>query len=121
MGTPDYPWSGIAASYVYQHVSGGLLGYTTHTFDEYDDLAYAKNYTTVKDGEGHFIDFQKSFPFLIDENGCMHLGDAFGYLVGCVKALTNKQDEHRAQFEALLSQIEELCAQVSQLKQTRNN
>jgi hypothetical protein len=125
LGTSDIPWSKVYGNYLYENVSGGLGGDTAHHFDWLDDLQYAKNYKI----KGDVIDFQASFPFL-HKDGCIRLGDVFGYLVGCHKQAAIKLDDqeelawhlfngveaHDNKILALETKIADLQSQINSLK-----
>jgi hypothetical protein len=120
--TSGYAWAGVAGNYIYSHSS-----YTGH-YDEYDDLSYVKSYkikkamindpVTNEKIERTVIDVPASFPFLVNEHGFMHVGDTFGYTVGCLKQVALKLDEHDTNFAEvanLKNEVASLKAQVEAL------
>jgi hypothetical protein len=122
--TSGYAWAGVAGNYIYSHSS-----YTGH-YDEYDDLAYVKNYkvkkamindpVTNEKFERTVIDVPTSFPFLVNEHGFMHVGDTFGYAMGCLKQVALKLDEYDANFAEvakLKDAIAELQAQLKAIEE----
>ena len=99
-------------------------------YDVYDDLAIAKlwgetnpqwpsDYDPAKvKPEGAPFDFLK----LKNEDGTVdeyfNLNKLTSFTMGCIKALAKNDDEHDEQFEALLSEVEDLKLQMQQLKQS---
>jgi hypothetical protein len=84
IGTNVTYWVSVWANYLKYHTSSSQ-------FDSLDDLNLVKNYATkkeMKNGvEVDVIDFEQSFPFLIDDHGFKDIADVNGFLLGCVKQL----------------------------------
>ena len=122
--TSGQSWGAVWTNYLEYHTS-----YNSHFDWLQDDLSYAKSYKTTKVLREHplthekkecgVIDMQASFPFLLDENGFMHVGDFFGYTMGCLKQSALKHDEHDAKLESILGEVEDLRTQVQALKTSK--
>ena len=109
-------WFGLVSRYVYYK-------YLEQFYDEYDDLSIAKlwgekNQTLPEDYDTNKLKPPKDDPFKIlkgskeDANTeeFFDAGKVNSFLMGCVKALAKKQDEHNALLLKLLNEVESLHA-----------
>jgi len=111
-------WYGLVANYIYYR--------TAIQFDEYDDLAIAKlwgekNQTLPADYDKTKLEPPTDDPFKIIKGSkdkanteeFFDVGKVNGFLMGCVKALAKKQDEHDALLLKLLNEVESLRAEIA--------
>jgi hypothetical protein len=118
LGEGDRYWYGLVAKYVYCQ----NLGF----FDSYDDLSIAKlwgekNPTLPEDYDKTKLKPPTDDPFKIikgskDEANTeefFDVGKVNSFLMGCVKALAKKQDEHDALLLKMLNEVEFLRAQIA--------
>jgi hypothetical protein len=118
LGEGDRYWYGLVAKYVYCQ----NLGF----FDSYDDLSIAKlwgekNPTLPEDYDKTKLKPPTDDPFKIikgskDEANTeefFDVGKVNSFLMGCVKALAKKQDEHDALLLKMLNEVESLRAQIA--------
>ena len=66
--------------------------------------------------ERTIIDVPASFPFLVNAHGFMHVGDTFGYTMGCLKQVALKLDEHDANFAEVTKLKDEITDLRAKLK-----
>jgi hypothetical protein len=123
-GNSSHRWYGGYIRTVYT-LGGGQ-------YDLYDDLAIAKLWGEVNPEWPDDYDPTKikpagrPFDFLKPkkENGevdeYFNLNYLTGFAMSCIKTLAKRNDEYDAQFEAVLSDIEDLRSQIQQLKETSN-
>lgn len=97
-GTDTLYWNGVWANYLMWHSD-------VQQFDALDDLALVRNYKSkkaIKEGfERDVIDFEESFPFLVDAKGFKDPADITGFLFGIAR-------QHLARTEALEKRIAKL-------------
>jgi hypothetical protein len=111
-------WFGLVSRYVYYK--------TLSSFDQYDDLNIAKlwgeeNQKLPEDYDRTKLKPPLDDPFKIikgskeeaDTEEFFDAGKVSGFLMGCVKALAKKQDEHDALLLKLLNEVESLRAQIA--------
>lgn len=108
----NYYWASVWANYLKYHTSSAQ-------FDYLDDLALVKNYTSKKeviDGvEVDVIDVEKSLPHLLDKNGFRDPARDTGFLLGCVKKLTQELDTQKSINLQLLNRLEIIEKKLSEI------
>lgn len=85
-------------------------------FDFMDDLAALRSIKTKNDEHGTAIYDPGTLKFLKNEQGLFSLGACIGWELSIQQKFLAKHDEHDQKFEALMKQIEDLQAQIQQLK-----
>jgi hypothetical protein len=112
-------WYGLVSKYVYYK-------YLYEFYDEYDDLSIAKlwgekNQTLPDDYDATKRKPPTDDPFKIIKGSkeeanteeFFDSGKVSSFLMGCVKALAKKQDEHDALLLKLLNEVESLRAEIA--------